>query len=164
MTQHSTPAEDRSGTTRRGVIKTISLAALGLITGSAIALSVQIETPTPAGATAAQDCATFGVSDCTSQAQSGAAVYASVCVTCHGERFEGKDGPPLAGPDNALRDYRTVRRLVDYVVSYMPDDDPGSLSEREYLDAVAFILQANGLNPNGVTLNAGTMDDLSLTR
>jgi cytochrome c len=155
---------DRTGTSRRGLLKTISFAALGLLTASALALSAQVETPTPVGAAAAQDCSTFGVNGCTSQAHAGAVVYASICVTCHGEQFEGKDGPPLAGPGNALGDYRTVRRLFDYVASYMPDDDPGSLSEREYYDVVAFVLQANGLNPNGITLSASTLDDLSLNR
>ncbi len=117
-----------------------------------------------ASASSAQDCSAFGVSGCTSQAQAGAAVYASVCVSCHGERFEGQDGPPLAGPGNALADYRTVRRLYDYIVGFMPDDDPGSLSEQQYLDVTAFILQANGLNPNGLTLSANTLDELALTR
>ncbi len=125
----------------------------------ALALVAQLDTPTAADAAASQDCSTFGIAGCSPQAHSGAVVYANVCVTCHGERFEGKDGPPLAGPDNALADYRTVRRLYEYVSGFMPDDDPGSLSEREYLDVLAFILQVNGLNPNGLIVSPSTLDD-----
>jgi mono/diheme cytochrome c family protein len=108
-----------------------------------------------------QDCAAFGVSGCGAQGSAGAAVYGSICVTCHGERLEGIDGPPLVGPSTAVGDYRTAGRLFEYVSTWMPDDAPGTLSEREYLDAVAFLLHANGKHPGG-QLGVGDLDAISL--
>jgi mono/diheme cytochrome c family protein len=88
-------------------------------------------------------------------------VYASVCVTCHGERLEGVDGPALAGPGAAVLDFRTGRRLFDYVATYMPDDAQGSLSEREYLEATVFLMHANGVNPGG-QVGVADLDSISL--
>jgi mono/diheme cytochrome c family protein len=125
----------------------VALTVLTLACG--IAIGAQIESATTASASNVQDCAAFGVSGCGTQGAAGAAVYGNVCSTCHGDRLEGRDGPPLAGPGAALGQFRTGQRLYEYVTVWMPDDAPGSLSEREYLDSVAFLLHANGLHPGG---------------
>lgn len=57
----------------------------------------------------------------------------------------GADVPPLA--DAAfLREWsgRTVGDLFDLIKMTMPENAPGTLSDRAYADLVAYILQANG--------------------
>ena len=72
-----------------------------------------------------------------SQAERGQKVYESSCGMCHaagelvGERFVAtwKD--------------RRVYDLYALIRSTMPLDDPGGLKDGEYLDVVAYLLQAN---------------------
>jgi S-disulfanyl-L-cysteine oxidoreductase SoxD len=72
-----------------------------------------------------------------SQAQRGEKVYQSTCGLCHaggeliGERFVAtwKD--------------RRVYDLYALVRGTMPLDSPGSLKDGEYLDVIAYLLQAN---------------------
>ncbi len=94
------------------------------------------------------------------QVASGAAVYDTACATCHGSELEGGRGSIL---DRAtLASYRTADRLVRFVRISMPDDNPGSLSEQEYYDVVAFLLDWNGQNPDGVPLDASTAADVAI--
>jgi mono/diheme cytochrome c family protein len=137
------------------------LALFALLLAGGIALFAQVESPVTAGAAAIQDCSTFDVPNCGGQGSAGAGVYASICSTCHGERMEGLDGPALAGARSVVLDYRTAGGLYDYVATYMPDDAPGSLSERQYLDVVAFLLHANRVHPGG-DLDRGSLGDIGL--
>lgn len=72
------------------------------------------------------------------QAASGRVVYEQVCSECHavdwyrGEAVEWLDG-------------QTVWSLYDFFRNTMPDDHPGALLTREYVDMLAFILELNGL-------------------
>lgn len=45
----------------------------------------------------------------------------------------------------------------------MPGDLPGILSEQEYLDVTAFLLDMNGMNPDGVPVDSSTLADIPLT-
>ncbi len=95
------------------------------------------------------------------QVDSGAAVYDSVCSYCHGAAGEGGEGPALIGP-RAIRSFRTAGRLYTYVRLSMPNDNPGSLSDQEYYDVIAFLLDANELNPEGAMVDADSVDDITL--
>lgn len=130
---------------RRGL--PLALIVLALMAG--MGATVQAVRAATAHASMSQDCATFGVAGCGPQGAAGAVVYGHICVVCHGERLEGGEGPPLAGPGSALGEYRTGVRLFEYISTWMPDDAPGSLSEREYLDVTAFLLHANQVHPGG---------------
>lgn len=84
----------------------------------------------------------------------GEGVYAARCAACHGANLGGGGHvPPLKGTSfmetwNGM----TMRALYSRTVSTMPWNDPGSLSEENTIDLVAFIAQQNGLKyPNGVT-------------
>jgi hypothetical protein len=47
---------------------------------------------------------------------------------------------------------RTLDEYLDRIKSAMPPDAPGRLSEREYLDVIAFLLQANSYPPGAEEL------------
>lgn len=83
-----------------------------------------------------------------SQAARGAFVYPSVCGRCHGHRLNGApDDPdffptqPIAGP-KFLRDWDGVSlaALFEYTRTAMPELNPGSLSDEEYVDVIAYML------------------------
>jgi cytochrome c len=95
------------------------------------------------------------------QVSSGADVYSASCASCHGADGEGGEGPALNDP-RALQAYRTASRLHAFVRLSMPYDAPGSLSQSEYFDVIAFLLDWHGLNPEGVVIDAESVDELSL--
>jgi mono/diheme cytochrome c family protein len=86
------------------------------------------------------------------QASRGLEVYTKVCAECHGGDLNG-DGvaPALKGPDfmsnwNGL----TLAELFDRVRISMPPDDPDSVSAKEKVDVVAYLLKEAGF-PAGTT-------------
>jgi hypothetical protein len=93
------------------------------------------------------------------QVASGTDAFARECARCHGDQAEGGIGSALDQP--TLATYRSVTGLSRFVRLSMPDDAPGSLDDQTYFDAIAFILDLNGMNPDGVPIDSST--DLSLT-
>ena len=75
----------------------------------------------------------------------GEKVYADSCASCHGEKGEGrgKKSPAVVGA-KALKKYKTAGDLYSYVKAKMPKDDPGSLSDDDYLAVTAWTLSKNG--------------------
>lgn len=84
------------------------------------------------------------------QASAGASRFRSICASCHGTSLEGHiDGPALKG--SFFTDYwngKTVAELYAYARNNMPPASPGSLTDEQYADIIAFILQQNG-HPSG---------------
>ncbi len=80
------------------------------------------------------------------QAANGSRAYQANCVRCHGVDLEGRSGRALAG-ETFMDDWRegTVRHLYDAVTT-MPISGP-KLSDRTYLNIVAYILESNGFPP-----------------
>ena len=82
------------------------------------------------------------------QAERGRSSFRGVCAECHyssefrDQKFRFKWGRRTAG--DLFRD----------IVRNMPEDDPGSLSDQEYVDIVAYILELNGFRPGSVELPA----------
>ncbi len=91
----------------------------------------------------------------TSQVQFGAEVYAAHCAVCHGANLEGGAGPTLNEPGLHNR-YATALDLYESVKITMPlgGDGPGSLTDAEYLAAVAFILDARDIAYSGALASA----------
>src|SRR5690606_32629449 len=94
------------------------------------------------------------------QALRGAQLYAGPCGRCHGVRLDGApDDPdmfstrPIAGP-KFLRDWngRSVATLLEYVRTTMPENNPGFLSDREYADLIAYMLDVSGAPAGGTEL------------
>lgn len=85
------------------------------------------------------------------QAQRVQGLYRDACAECHGERLNGGGmggGAPLRGAvfENKWSG-RPVSALYDYLRVRMPQDRPGSLTDRQYADLVALILRANDYPP-----------------
>jgi alcohol dehydrogenase (cytochrome c) len=89
------------------------------------------------------------------QATAGATAYAANCAACHGDDLRGV--PALTGPDFVGGwGTRSTRDLFNTIRASMPSDRPGSLSEEQYLNIVAHILQVNGRTPGPQPLTANT--------
>ena len=88
---------------------------------------------------------------CPKEGDRGLEVYKGQCVRCHNVA------------DHTSADFRlawhgqTVRSLYDYLRGTMPDDDPGALSEQQYLDVTAYILKLNGMPAGETPLVADTI-------
>jgi S-disulfanyl-L-cysteine oxidoreductase SoxD len=97
--------------------------------------------------------ATVGSYYTDAQAEAGRTIFASQCAICHGDRMEGKVGPPLAGEQFlSVSQFQelTAGFLYRTMSKQMPKNAPGSLSKTEYLDLLAYILKVNGY-PAGPT-------------
>jgi cytochrome c1 len=121
-----------------------NVAASGGRQDSASAVSANGEAVTPDGATTTPAPAPEGISVMTGvytreQADRGAQVYATSCGQCHtmgqhsGSRFAA------AWHNRKLYDLWYIVRTT------MPVDEPGGLSDQEYLDVIAYMLRLNGI-------------------
>jgi len=87
------------------------------------------------------------------QASRGRGVYTGACSECHGRRLNGaaddpdrRSTPPLARA-KFLRDWegRSLAALYEYTRATMPEDNPGSLTEAEFTDVIAYMLSVSRL-------------------
>jgi len=79
------------------------------------------------------------------QATRGGETYKKSCIRCHLETLKGKDdAAPLTGPD-FMDSYKNklVNALYNKIRTSMPDDDPGSLTDAQVADVIAYIFQFN---------------------
>ncbi len=78
------------------------------------------------------------------QADRGYSLYAANCSRCHGETLQGGAGTPLIGtPFQSHWAGRTLRQLMQVLATQMPPSAPGSLSDAEQFDLIAFLLRQN---------------------
>jgi quinoprotein glucose dehydrogenase len=102
------------------------------------------------------------------QAARGQAVYERACASCHLANLEGgglapglvADAFSYRWQDGPLADLFTVTKAT------MPSGQPGSLSDSEYADVVAYILKRNNY-PSGsreLSGNAADLRDIGFTR
>ncbi len=81
------------------------------------------------------------------QVTQGKATYDHSCRDCHGAALDDGEfgGAPLRGSYFRKRwGDGNVASLYAYMKSKMPPDRPGALSDKVYVDVLAYILQANG--------------------
>lgn len=87
------------------------------------------------------------------QASRGEAVFGAKCAQCH----EGADvdGPPLTG-DPFIDRWRedTLDSLYGFIKDQMPQDAPGKLDPKQYVDVLAYLLSANHMPPGNQELTA----------
>jgi mono/diheme cytochrome c family protein len=79
------------------------------------------------------------------QADRGKEVYVSSCAGCHGETLEGSGQiPPLAGSE-FLDNWKgqTLADLFDKMKTTMPASSPGSLTDEQNIDLLAYLLFFN---------------------
>src|SRR5579864_1527010 len=93
------------------------------------------------------------------QASAGRAIYQATCSTCHLPDLKGTfEAPPLAGANflNTWRN-RPTSDLFTRIRNSMPISNPGSLSDQDAANLVAFILQANGAIAGTQAMTAQTI-------
>lgn len=90
------------------------------------------------------------------QAQRGAALYKEQCAACHGDDLAGSGPmPPLAGSDFvASWNGKTLGDLFDKIHSSMPASAPGSLSEQQTSDIIAYMLSVGKFPAGAADLEA----------
>ena len=93
------------------------------------------------------------------QAATGAAVYAKNCAFCHGAKLDGASSTPLVGPrftDKWADGKHTVDDLYFITRTQMPYGAPATLTDQQYIDVVAFMLQSNGYRAGSKELTANS--------
>ena len=84
------------------------------------------------------------------QARRGRRVYNRDCASCHGGELRGGEmAPGIAGSDFIVFWVDlSVGALFERIKVSMPEDGPGRLSDEEYTDVVAYMLDQNDF-PSG---------------
>jgi alcohol dehydrogenase (cytochrome c) len=104
---------------------------------------------------AGQEGARMGPSFLSAQAERGLNLYVNKCASCHGPSLQGGSGTPLAGaPFQSRWSNRALRDLLYVISTQMPLNAPGSLSDDEDFDLLAFILHKNDYPSGPVPLDA----------
>ena len=101
------------------------------------------------------------------QADRGKAVYLDACAGCHGAGLLGNDEvPPMKGP-HFMSDWdsQSVADLVARIHNTMPLDNPGSVSNANATDLVAYLLQSNDIPAGSSELsnNAGFLAQIRIS-
>jgi mono/diheme cytochrome c family protein len=99
-----------------------------------------------------------GISYSADQAEQGRAVYGGRCVSCHGDTMTGGvgGGPPLTGDYFfGLWGEQPLSSVYSFIQSAMPEDNPGSLSNSQVTQVLAYILQFNGFPAGGAEMAVG---------
>jgi len=118
------------------------------------------QSPTPTPVAVASPTPTTGSLPATDQVSRGQQVYAQSCQRCHGVNLEGGSGPAITSV--ILSKYQVADRLVSYLSKQMPANRPGSLSEQQYYDVTAFILNRRGFLPAGQSLTPANAAQINL--
>jgi len=89
------------------------------------------------------------------QAQRGEAVVSESCVECHGDLLQGTEGPALKG-DSFMKwlAARDIGAAFLKIKNTMPVDAEDSVGDQEKLDALAYLLQVNGVPESDAELPA----------
>ncbi len=72
-------------------------------------------------------------------ASRGATVYEDSCAMCHGDDGEGSKKTPALVGANALADFSDDDALFAYLKEKMPKDEPGTLTDQQYADVLAWL-------------------------
>ncbi|SRR5712691_3221718 len=89
------------------------------------------------------------------QATRGEAAFDGYCRSCHNAAFQG---PRFI---DRWREDR-LSSLFNFMSTKMPRDSPGSASQAEYLDIVAYILSLNGLPAGAQELTASAVGNIQV--
>ena len=89
------------------------------------------------------------------QAARGQSIYQKQCVSCHGAKLEGLQGPPLVA-EVFLSHWNTqpLSDLAGKIRNTMPAGSAGTLTPQQSADLVAFILKSGGFPAGKVDLAA----------
>jgi cytochrome c len=82
------------------------------------------------------------------QAERGSTVFHEICASCH-EASEFGDGAYIDGWSG-----QTANDLIEEIRATMPQDSPGSLKRKEYVDIAAYFFRMNGLPAGDAEMDA----------
>lgn len=100
-----------------------------------------------------------------SQAAHGKILFDDHCSMCHGAKLQGGAGPALSGEkfESSLEYSKlSAAQLFAFISSQMPYNDPGSLSETQYLAALSYIFKVNGYRGGSTELSKARLKCLAL--
>jgi len=103
----------------------------------------------------------------------GEAVFVAKCQACHGEKGAGTPNDRLVGGQGSLPGdkppVKTVgsywpyaTTLFDYIRRAMPFNESKSLTSDEVYGVVAYLLNLNGVVPEGETMDAQTLPKVTM--
>lgn len=100
------------------------------------------------------------------QVEQGKVQFTGLCRRCHSDDLTGSErGPALRGETFMLNwEQQDLDRLRSKIRDTMPPDDPGKLTEDDYLGLVSYILQANGYPEGTATLASGALSAIQIVR
>ena len=120
---------------------------IGAATGCLIAAAtVTVVIAQPSAETTPSDSLSFTPE----QVTSGQSEYITSCVDCHGPNLNDGEfgGPPLKGDAFRAKWFgHPVSALVAFTNAAMPPDAAGRLPLGTYVEIIAYLLNANGINP-----------------
>ena len=133
--------------------KNLLLINLILIALTACGNDTQSPSETPSLSSAESSSSTFE-----NQAKTGSVLFAANCASCHGANLEGTTlGPLLSGRSFVQRwGVQTPALLLGNIQANMPPGGNEGLSGADYLNIVAHILEANGVDSTDEPLTAAT--------
>ena len=133
--------------------KNLLLINLILIALTACGNDTQSPSETPSLSSAESSSSTFE-----NQAKTGSVLFAANCASCHGANLEGTTlGPLLSGRSFVQRwGVQTPALLLGNIQANMPPGGNEVLSGADYLNIVAHILEANGVDSTDEPLTADT--------
>jgi mono/diheme cytochrome c family protein len=96
------------------------------------------------------------------QAARGQAIYQKQCASCHGDKLQGAQGPPLVAA-GFIGNWHTLplSELAGKIRHTMPADAAGTLTAQQSVDLVAHILKTGSFPAGKIEL---TSDDTALSR
>ena len=96
------------------------------------------------------------------QATRGEGIYRQQCASCHGNKLEGSQGPPLTGDFFFSRwQAQPLSDLVNKLRNTMPADGPGSLTPQQSADLMTYVLKTGGFPAGKAELAS---DEAALSR
>jgi len=105
-------------------------------------------------------------------ARAGAAIYATHCLACHGQRGTGGINDVLAGGQGTIDGAEPVRTLgsywpyattvFDYIRRAMPYQEPGVLGDDEVYAVTAYLLYINGIIAIDDRMDADSLPAVSM--
>lgn len=101
------------------------------------------------------------------QADAGKVVFQQQCAICHGQHLQGKVGPALSGQmflSVSQFQKLTADYLFRFMSKHMPLNAPGSLTQTQYLDVLAYILRVNGYpsGPRDIAANDASLTGIKI--
>src|SRR3982750_3263786 len=97
------------------------------------------------------------------QAKRGETLYKDNCAACHGEDLAGSGPMPALAGNDFVGNWKTVGGLFEKTHTSMPESAPGSLSEQQTSDIIAFLLQKSNFPPGQAELSV-KQDELMLVK